>query len=102
MLLDQCKFPLPLRLCLELLPFLPYAGLAFLAIPAFGFTGFYTVILLIGALAVDLLLARLLRLILGTVWIPSAVSGLLLGDFRSLCGTVRWPHACTQSGTGTP
>ena len=51
----------------------PYAGLAFLAIPAFGFTGFYTVILLIGALAVDLLLARLLRLILGTVWIPSAV-----------------------------
>lgn len=47
MLLDQCKFPLPLRLCLELLPFLPYAGLAFLAIPAFGFTGFYTVILLI-------------------------------------------------------
>ena len=83
MLLDQCKFPLPLRLCLELLPFLPYAGLAFLAIPAFGFTGFYTVILLIGALAVDLLLARLLRLILGTVWIPSAVSGLLLGIFAA-------------------
>lgn len=51
--------------------------------PAFGFTGFYTVILLIGALAVDLLLARLLRLILGTVWIPSAVSGLLLGIFAA-------------------
>ena len=83
MLLDQCKHPLWLRLCLDLLPFLPYAGLAFLAIPAFGFTGFYTVILLAGALTVNLLLARLLRLILGTVWLPAAVSGLLMGVFSA-------------------
>lgn len=83
MLLDQCKHPLWLRICLDLLPFLPYAGLAFLAIPAFGFTGFYTTVLLMGALTVNLLLARLLRLILGTVWLPSAVSGLLMGIFSA-------------------
>ena len=36
-----------------------------------------------GLLLVLMLLARLLRLILGTVWIPSAVSGLLLGIFAA-------------------
>ena len=36
-----------------------------------------------GALTVNLLLARLLRLILGTVWLPSAVSGLLMGIFSA-------------------
>ena len=83
MLLDQCKFSRPVRLLLELLPFLPYAGLAFLAIPAFGFTGFYTVLMLAGALAAALLLARLLRLILGQIWIPAVLSGLLMGVFSA-------------------
>ena len=83
MLLDQCKHRLPMRLCLEILPFLPYAALGFLSIPAYGFTGFYTVILLAGALIVDLLLAQLLRLILGTVWVPAAVSGVLMGIFAA-------------------
>ena len=83
MLLDQCKHRLPMRLCLGILPFLPYAALGFLSIPAYGFTGFYTVILLAGALIVDLLLAQLLRLILGTVWVPAAVSGVLMGIFAA-------------------
>ena len=40
-------------------------------------------ILLAGALIVDLLLAQLLRLILGTVWVPAAVSGVLMGIFAA-------------------
>lgn len=91
MLLDQCKFPLPLRLCLELLPFLPYAGLAFLAIPG---------------LRIHRLLHRdpaHRRPGCGSAAGPSAaadprhcldsIGGVRAapGHFRSLCGTVRWP-----------
>ena len=69
------------------MPFLPFALLAFLAIPAYGATAAWTVVLLAGALGIGLLLARLLRLALGNLLLPAVLAGALTGFFAA-CGSL--------------
>ena len=87
LLFDQAKLPLPARILLTAVPFLPFALLAFLAIPAYGATAAWTVVLLAGALGIGLLLARLLRLALGNLLLPAVLAGALTGFFAA-CGSL--------------
>ena len=87
LLFDQAKLPLPARILLTAVPFLPLALLAFLAIPAYGATAAWTVVLLAGALGIGLLLARLLRLALGNLLLPAVLAGALTGLFAA-CGSL--------------